>query len=203
MSAPKTDALPTWRRPISLRSKGFTGDLTTCSVTGNVHFAPGQTGLHLATSGLALGVFVTGIAAACRPEPLGPEQTLTRFLADVRYGKAQSAFAALCEDTQTALRDRHEQLDANGHDRSTPEGRILFRELGLEVLHAPESVNVASPIGDTVTLRVTVQRGDSANVYLERTGDRWCVDLNRTLQTIPADPNTGAPGPARAGGARK
>lgn len=135
--------------------------------------------MHLA---LATTLAVTGLAAACTPAPLGPEETLQRFLADVRYGQAETAFSALCGDTQTALRKRHARFDPKNSARGSPEAHMLFRELGLEVLQAPESVHVASPIGDTVTLRVTVEGSKSANVYLKRKADAWCIDLERTLE---------------------
>ena len=186
-------------------SKRFTADLSTCSVPCQVYFVAKQTGLHLAALGFALtGLSVMGLAVGCQPQPLSPEETLQRFLADIRYGQAQSAFLALCMDTQVALRTRHERLASGTPVRGNIENQILFRELGLEVLHAPENINIASPIGDTVTLRVTVQGGDSANVYLKRERARWCVDLNKTLQPIPsseakpgraASQNRSTPGP--------
>ena len=116
---------------------------------------------------------------ACEPRPLGPEESLSRFLSDIRYGRVEPAFAALCPDSQTLLRERHQALAPGRND--APEAEILFQELGLEVLHVPESLHVASPIGETVTLRVSVRGGQSANVYLKRESGHWCVDLTRTL----------------------
>lgn len=108
------------------------------------------------------------------------------FLADIQYGRADSAWAALTEASRTRLLERHRALAAAaGKPTDETPAKILFGDLGLVVQSAPESIVVASPLGNEVTLRVTVAGGKSAEIRMVREGIRWKVDLMGSLGPAP------------------
>ncbi len=119
---------------------------------------------------------------ACAKTP-GPEETLERFLADLRFGQSDKAWAALSANTQKAVTERHHaRRKAAGLPAQDPKpADLLYADLKLTVLSAPESVAVASPLGDTVKLRVSVKDGASADIWMVRDGPKWRVDLERSL----------------------
>lgn len=132
--------------------------------------------------------------AACQAEPNGPEDTLRRFLADVRGHRSQAAWAALTPQNQTALRARYEASYRRAHpDAKDPSG-LLFTELGLASLAEPKSVVVVSPLNrPEVRLRVAVEGGASASFLLHRTDAGWQVELLEALQPIPTPKPDAAP----------
>jgi hypothetical protein len=142
-------------------------------------------------------VWGTLALAACRPAPDSPQSVLEGFLADLEYGRAQSAWKRLAPDSQAWLETRWLELrraEAPDREPKAPEpGALLFDLLDLTLLQAPESVAVVSPPGDRVTLRVSVEGGRSAEVRLVRHDDRWKVDLVSTLQLdrSPTGPDPG------------
>lgn len=123
----------------------------------------------------------------CLPQTPDPEDTLKAFLADLSAGRDTVAYNALSQATRTELERRHELLArAAGRAPSRKAGEILYRELGLMVLHSPpESIVMVSQPGAEVVLRVGVKDGKSADIRMVREGDAWKVDLMRSLKPAP------------------
>lgn len=136
-------------------------------------------------------------APGCNEKKQEPEDAFRRFAADVNARRADAAWAALTESSQQELERRHEAIaEASGSgsgaeagsgsgaekkQKATP-GSMLFEQLGLVVLSAPESVVIVSPPGREVLLRVTVKDGKTADVRMVREGARWKVDLMGSLK---------------------
>jgi hypothetical protein len=137
---------------------------------------------------------------ACTKPPAEPEPTLERFLAAVRLGRAEQAWAALSTGSKEALVARQRALlaaageNGDGGDPGDP-SRSLFDALGLSALAAPESVVLVSPPGDELRLRVAVKGGQSGELFMVREGAAWKVDLVRSLR--PEAPPV-APAPSAA-----
>lgn len=131
-------------------------------------------------------VALVALVGSCANKRPKPEEALEAFLADVQYGRADSAWAALTEESRTRLLERHRALaEAAGKPVDETPAKILFGDLGLVVQSPPESIVVASPLGNEVTLRVTVEGGRSAEIRMVREGVRWKVDLTGSLERAP------------------
>ena len=139
---------------------------------------------HTACVRIAL-VFLLALVAC--EKKLGPEETLNRFLADLRFGRSEQVWASLSQGARTQLEQRHaERRKVAGLPEQKPDpAKILFADLGLNLLSPPESVAVAGPISDTVRLRVTVEQGNSADIYMVQEGGAWKVDLAKSLKASP------------------
>lgn len=131
-------------------------------------------------------VVVAISAAGCPRAEVQPEDALKRFLADLQFGRADAAWAALTDGAKEDLLQRHRALAQAAHRPPTERpADILYGELGLEVLGTPENVVVVSPLGPEVVLRVSVKGGRSAEIRMQRAGQDWKVDLVAALH--PAD----------------
>jgi hypothetical protein len=129
---------------------------------------------------------LSGIALGCPRDRPRPEEALEAFLADIQYGRADAAWAALSEGSRQSLIERHRTL-ATGAGEATEEtpAQILFGDLNLVVMSPPESIIVASPLGNEVMLRVAVAGGKSADIRMVREGVAWKVDLTSSLHPAP------------------
>ncbi len=124
--------------------------------------------------------------AACADRRPKPEEALNAFLADLQYGRADAAWAALSESSKHRLLEAHQQLVAAGSKADDDlASEILFGDLGLVVMSPPESVVVVSPLGNEAKLRVTVAGGKSADIRMVREGTAWKVDLVDSLHPAP------------------
>jgi hypothetical protein len=135
-----------------------------------------------------LGLAALGLAA-CNSRPATPEESLRRFIADVTARRADAAWAGLSARSKAELKKQADALAAASKDKSdTSPAVLLFERSELLVLRPPESISVASPLGQEVTLRVSVKGGESANVKMVREGGEWKVDLVPSLEprTAPA-----------------
>jgi hypothetical protein len=131
-------------------------------------------------------IALTCAAAGCADRRPRPEEALNAFLADLQYGRAEAAWAALSESSRTKLLERHQRLArAAGKPSDDTPAQILFGELGIVVMSAPESVVVVSPLGNEAKLRVTVAGGRSADIRMVREGPAWKVDLLGSLDEAP------------------
>ncbi len=125
-------------------------------------------------------------AEGCADRRPKPEDTLNAFLADLQYGRAEAAWAALSESSRQKLLERHRRLaEATGKPVEETPSQILFGDLGIVVLTAPESVFVSSPLGDEVKIQVTVAGGKSHEITMVREGTAWKVDLMHSLDDAP------------------
>jgi hypothetical protein len=125
-------------------------------------------------------------SAACADRRPKPEEAFNAFLADLQYGRAEAAWAALSESSRQRLLERHKRLaDARGKPAEDTPAQILFGDLGIVVMSPPESVLVGSPLGDEAKLRVTVAGGRSADIRMVREGTAWKVDLVGSLDEAP------------------
>ncbi len=132
---------------------------------------------------LMLGATTTG----CKKQEPRPEEVLKAFLADLQFGRAKHAWLSLTEQTQKELLKRHHTLTkADGEKATEKPETILFSELGLVVLAAPENIVVVSPIGNEVRLRATVKGGKSAELYLRKESGGWKIDLLKSLPPAPS-----------------
>ncbi len=123
------------------------------------------------------------LLGACAKKPAEPEEVLSTFLTNLRHHRAKPAWDALTAKSQAILAKRHSTLAAAaGKPATDPEpGQILFDQLGLAVLTTPESIVVTSPLGPEVSLRVSVENGQSAVFKMRREGSAWKIDLATTL----------------------
>src|SRR5262245_43335280 len=104
-------------------------------------------------------------SAGCADRRPRPEQALNAFLADLQYGRAEAAWAALSEPSRQKLLERHKRLsEAHGKATDDTPAQILFGDLGIVPMSPPESVVVVSPLGNEAKLRVTVAGGKSADI---------------------------------------
>ena len=125
-------------------------------------------------------------AAGCADRRPRPEDALNAFLADLQYGRAESAWAALSESSRQKLIERHRLLfEAGGQKTDDTPSEILFGDLGIVVMSPPESVVVVSPLGNEAKLRVTVAGGRSADIRMVREGSGWKIDLMASLEEAP------------------
>lgn len=122
----------------------------------------------------------------CQKTGETPEETLTRFLNDVRTQHAQPAWRALTEENQTILKDRYlKSYLARNPTHADPSG-ILFSEFGLKSLGQPSAITVISPLGGpSVQLRVSIADHPSTDFKLYRTPEGWKVDLLAALKATP------------------
>lgn len=139
------------------------------------------------SSGARVLAVALSLAGGCRQAADQPEQALERFLAAVAAGRADEAWGALSSASKAALLARHEALArAGGRDATAASpAETLFEELDLRLLAQPESVVVVSPLGNTVTLRVTVKDGPSTEIRMVREERGWSVDLESALKPAP------------------
>ena len=125
-------------------------------------------------------------SGGCADRRPRPEEALNAFLADLQYGRAEAAWAALSESSRQKLIERHRLLsDARGKPADETPSQILFGDLGIVVMSPPESVVVVSPLGNEAKLRVTVAGGRSADIRMVREGAAWKVDLFGSLEDAP------------------
>lgn len=125
-------------------------------------------------------------SVGCADRRPRPEEALNAFLADLQYGRAESAWAALSESSRRELLERHRRLaEARGEKPDDSPSQILFGDLGLVAMSPPESVVVVSPLGNEAKLRVTVAGGRSAVIRMVREGAVWKVDLFGSLEPAP------------------
>lgn len=109
------------------------------------------------------------------------------FLTDLRGGRADAAWLSLSQGSQLELNARHKALvDAGAKTKDAKPAQMLFEDLGLMLVNAPESIAVASPHGQELMLRVSVKDGRSADIRMVREGDQWKVDLAGSLKPAPA-----------------
>lgn len=124
--------------------------------------------------------------AGCADRRPRPEEALNAFLADLQYGRAEAAWAALSESSRQKLLERHRRLsDARGLPADETPSQILFGDLGIVVMSPPESVIVGSPLGNKANVHVTVAGGKSADIWMVREGTAWKVDLVASLKDAP------------------
>lgn len=137
-------------------------------------------------SSFFLVLLAVALGGCPRPE-VQPEDALRRFLADLQYGRADAAWAALSEGSKEELLKRHRTLaQARQQPATDRPAEILYGELGIEVLASPENIVVVSPLGPEVVLRVAVKGGRSAELRMQRSGEDWRVDLVSALHPAPA-----------------
>lgn len=124
-------------------------------------------------------VLAVASMVACDSPESRPEDVLKAFLQEVSFGRAEPAWSRLSERTRRLLVERHEaRKKAAGEAPTEPRpAELLFSDLGLTVLNPAESVVVVSPPGDVVTLRVSVEGGESAEVRMVKEDGAWRVDL--------------------------
>lgn len=137
-------------------------------------------------SSFFLVLLAASLSGCPRPE-VQPEDALRRFLADLQYGRADAAWAALSDGSKEELLKRHRALaQAGQRPASDRPADILYGELGIEVLASPENIVVVSPLGPEVVLRVAVKGGRSAELRMQRAGVDWRVDLVSALHPAPS-----------------
>ena len=126
------------------------------------------------------------LAGGCQQGPPKPEDSLKEFLGAVRTKRAKVAWSLLSAKTQAELK-RRAALVAKAQDTSpkTEPRDLLFGQLELMALRIPESISVASPIDSTVSLRVSLEKGQTATIEMIREGPAWKVDLFRSLTPVP------------------
>ncbi len=124
-----------------------------------------------------------GVLGACAQAVESPEDVLESFLQEVSFGRLDKAAERLSRSTRDALSRRyHEMRERTGLPPKEPEPADLLSEgLDLTVLNSAESIVVVSPLGDSVTLRATVEGGASAEVFMVREDGAWRIDLLRSL----------------------
>jgi hypothetical protein len=165
MSASKTEALPLGDTPV-----------------GPIEKIPSVPVNAVRLLSLIAVVWVAGCADR-RPRP---EEAFNAFLADLQYGRAETAWAALSESSRKRLLEQHERLvEASGKPADDTPSQILFGDLGIVVMSPPESVLVGSPLGNEAKLRVSVPGGKSADIRMVREGTVWKVDLMGSLDEAP------------------
>ncbi len=122
-------------------------------------------------------------ALACHKAPPAPEATVQMFLAAVAEHRAEDAWNTLSAPSQDALRRRHRALaEATGLTPSNDPAQILFEELALSAGEPPEHINVVSPLGGVVTVRVTSAGEKAAEIRLVRENGVWKIDLAGSLE---------------------
>ena len=139
---------------------------------------------------IALATTLSG----CRTDTTTPEGALRQFINNVQIHRADEVYDGLSAASRAELHARaRAQAEATGAEPVTDRSQLLFRETQLIALRKPESISVASPLGTEVTVRVSVEGGQTAEVKMVREGTTWKVDLFDSLQ---ASPDPGRTGPS-------